>query len=297
MKQLKFLILFFVGLFLVVGCDHNSTISRIENKNLENSDSELRGVIYGQDSRFEATPQYAKITAAMAIFFPNSRLVPANSKYYFVKTESFAQTANLCPGERFAHQPIFGTCSGALVGPDLVLTAGHCVSAPEVCRDYSITFGWDVNKAKTGILSKDEIYRCQKILKIRDEPSNGYDYALIKLDRKVSIQPLKIAKKINPNFLLSASNPHGLPLKYDVAIGLEAYSPTMFKVKVDTSHSSSGSPLMDADGNIVGVLSMGNLDYYGVTMAGKTCYRLNVCKGNECTGQIYDNLKDLGPIF
>ena len=96
---------------------------------------------------------------------------------------------------------------------------------------------------------------------------------------------------------MSASYPHGLPLKYDLATDLEYYSPTMFKVKVDTSQSSSGSPLIDGDGNIVGVLSMGSLDYYDVNYAGGTCRRLRVCKGNECTGQIYDSLKDLGQIL
>ena len=158
----------------------------------------------------------------------------------------------MCSGERFENQPIFGSCSGALVATDIVLTAGHCVSGANACRDYSVTFGWDSEKAKTGILSKTDIYRCTKILKIKDDPYNGYDYALVKLDRKV---------------------------------------------KVDTSQSSSGSPLIDGDGNIVGVLSMGTLDYYDVNYAGGTCRRLRVCKGNECTGQIYDSLKDLGQNF
>ncbi len=290
MKLSKKVVLVLVSLFSLSACN-SSDVSL--NKNLDHK-PETQGVIYGQDSRFEASQKYSKVTAAMAIFFPNSRLTVANSGYYFLKTETFKKAAHLCPGERFENQPLFGSCSGALVGPDLVLTAGHCVSVANACSDYSVTFGWDVEKAKTGILSKTDIYRCTKILKIKDDPYNGYDYALVKLDRPVKAIPLKISKKINTKFLLSASYPHGLPLKYDIATDFEPYSPTMFKVKVDTSQSSSGSPLIDADGNIVGVLSMGNMDYTDeLSLPSGPCRRLRVCKGNECTGQIYDNLKDL----
>ena len=41
--------------------------------------------------------------------------------------DTLEEYATLCADERFVHQPVPGWCSGTLIGPDLVLTAGHCV--------------------------------------------------------------------------------------------------------------------------------------------------------------------------
>ncbi|MBC7171155.1 MAG: trypsin-like serine protease, partial [Polyangiaceae bacterium] len=53
-----------------------------------------------------------------------------------------AQGAPLCPDERYATQPSSAFCSGALVAPDLVLTAGHCVRTQAACDDTALVFGF-----------------------------------------------------------------------------------------------------------------------------------------------------------
>lgn len=290
MKNTVLKIALSVGLGFMVGCD--STPSE-----LANISTETTAVIYGEDSRQEISPALAELAQSVAVIFPNNRLRQFNSEYFLLNSKSLRDSEKLCPGERFEYQPILGTCTGALVGPDLVLTAGHCVSAPEVCKTYAVSFGWDLKKAQTGILAKKEIFHCKRILEIQDNPYQGLDYALIQLDRKVNAPILKIHKGGITEKLLSLSHPHGLPLKADYATAYEPYkhSTNMFKVQVDTSHSSSGSPLFNNRKEIVGVLSMGNMDFADASyrVQGETCRRIEVCKGYECTGQIFDGLHHL----
>jgi hypothetical protein len=89
-------------------------------------------VIRGEDGRIEAdeapNSQLKMQSDATVAIFDRKELFIALSKVRLKKTESLGEYWNLCPGQRFRTQPTNSFCSGALVGPDLILTAGHCVS-------------------------------------------------------------------------------------------------------------------------------------------------------------------------
>lgn len=49
----------------------------------------------------------------------------------------------MCAGERFTDQPAGSFCPVALVGPDLMLTAGHCLLSVEICGRKKLSLGYE----------------------------------------------------------------------------------------------------------------------------------------------------------
>ncbi|MFH0824320.1 MAG: trypsin-like serine protease, partial [Pseudomonadota bacterium] len=74
-------------------------------------------------------------------------------------TKSFGQAQRLCLKERFRDQPVGGDCTGFLVAPDIIATAGHCVRAENV-RDVRFVFGFEmVDQSSPRLIIKNgEIY-------------------------------------------------------------------------------------------------------------------------------------------
>jgi hypothetical protein len=110
-------------------------------------------VIYGQDDREEQcdspvdSPAYVWARSS-AMMVPTSALRHVGEHEIalaVVGTLSESMKASgrpLCSEERFQDEPVFsGVCSAFLVAPDVVVTAGHCVSAPGVCSDMAFVFG------------------------------------------------------------------------------------------------------------------------------------------------------------
>ncbi len=210
------------------------------------------------------------------------------------KAGTLGESFPLCKDEPFQDQPRLGFCSGVLVAANKVLTAGHCLPRETDCAQTSLLFGF-TNERTFHNIKQSELYHCKKIL--AQENSSTADFTLIELDRAVeNITPIVLADKAeletSTNFV-SYSHPLGLPLKKDQARLLEMKPQlTFFKVEVDTFKGSSGSPLFNQDGKLVGVLSTGSEDYleddqYRIQTQGG-CLNFNRCQESEtCTGERY----------
>ena len=115
-------------------------------------------VIYGDDNRldlFEATDglhlQLAQSTAAQ---IGNSTFIDDGvSDYYTIKGGTLQSGMNLCADERFANQTAVARCSGFLVGPDLLVTAGHCVTKQSDCDGFKWAFDYNVTDEGRPIIS------------------------------------------------------------------------------------------------------------------------------------------------
>ena len=158
-------------------------------QNFHNSD--IRNIsVYGGDNRkdyFEVGRMMKFFANSTVSLFADYNLVlnETNNTYEMGKAK-LGTSYNLKRGENFYNQPIAADCSGALVGEDLIFTAGHCTDGHMTCDNIKVVFGYSVKKRgvyPTGAPAEN-VYSCkERIAYSHDE--NG-DYALLKLDRKVS---------------------------------------------------------------------------------------------------------------
>ena len=237
--------------------------------------------IYGSDNRFDFYEAPAGIQALSnsVVSLWKSEKVKANHETgrYDLTTLRLGVRELLCPGNRFWLQKTGAYCSGALVGPDLVLTAGHCIKNAQDCANTRIVFGFKA--AKDGdngpdSIDKREVYGCSSIVKRTDDIAE--DFAVIKLDRKVTgHKPLLINRGVpvkEGKKLFMIGYPTGLPLK--VADGAKVTKISIygtFATDLDGFGGNSGSPIFNASTyKIEGVLTLGTEDYkvnYGCSNA------------------------------
>ncbi|MFM6929347.1 MAG: trypsin-like serine peptidase [Bdellovibrio sp.] len=267
MKSLAF------STFLILascGVQNESTIQTISGE----------AVIYGEDSRTEINDADLHYSLAQA----TAMIINSQTKYFSTLEEAYP----LCKNERFLEQKLMGSCSGVLISANKVLTASHCVDRKDSCANSKFVFGL------TSSTNITNIYKCKTITTI----DTVMDYAIVEMDRDVTdAKPVTVstrtALKLNES-VISLSYPLGLPLKKDFGkiITLDLMGNTRyFRAEVDTFRGSSGSPLFDSTGELIGILTNGADDIledeiYRVRMEGG-CVNFNHCKDNSCRGEVF----------
>jgi hypothetical protein len=220
-------------------------------------------------------------------------------------TRTLRDAENLCSGEAYAEQPVAPICSGFLVGPDLLVTAGHCYksfSTPEnVCKSFAWVFDYNKKSAShnpTKDISLQNIYLCHSIVEV--QLTDTMDFAIIRLDRKVqgrNVLKVRETGKVNSAAeLVVIGHPTGLPTKVSpkgkVTKNTEV---TTISATLDTFHGNSGSAVFDASTGLVeGILIQGKTDYRpSIPGNPDSCQVVNVCDENarNCT---FGN--EVGPI-
>jgi len=240
--------------------------------------------IYGADDRldyFEA-PADRQALAESVVSLWSSRWVKFETGKAKLFTASLQNAMGLCPGQRFGDQPVGAFCSGTLVGEDLVMTAGHCITDEAKCADTKLVFGFAVKAAGKypNSVPQGDVYTCKKIIK-RDLTDGflsslfhnyvsggpGPDYAVIQLDRKVAgRKPLPINKggKVavgDPLFVIG--HPVGLPLKVaGSATVRDTKAKYFYLADLDTFGGNSGSAVFNARTSLIeGILVRGDRDF------------------------------------
>ncbi len=263
-------------------------------------------VIYGKDDRkdiYQTTNALhltlAKSTAGMIKKNMFVTSMKANS-FDLQNTVSLEAAENVCPTEKFSQQPLAPICSGFLIGPDTLVTAGHCYNSfdkPEnVCRDFAWVFDYDMKSATydpTKNISAANIYSCKSVLTVQRD--SLYDFSIIRLDRKVvGRAPLKLRTSgtiSNTASLVIIGHPTGLPTKISangkINLNTEA---TRFSTSLDTFHGNSGSAVFDAvSGQVEGILIMGKNDYRPSILSNpNSCQVANLCDetANNCSAGV-----------
>jgi hypothetical protein len=236
--------------------------------------------IYGRDDREFVTHHSSLKLREMALsigYIVSEDYLERGFFKTLIKAKSLKETLNLCAGEKFESDRSVPNCSGFLVAPDVLVTAGHCFATEADCHTKKIIFDVDLSsQAKKGILvNRKNIYSCEQIL--FQNLQGVSDYAVIKLERATKNRPslsLNLTKKIEDNesvFMLG--HPFGLPLIISKKAKLsENTDLDLFKASLDSFEGNSGSPVINARTfKVEGILVNGQEDL--VQDSEKLCYR------------------------
>lgn len=249
-------------------------------------------VIYGTDNRRDVyqVKQARVLRAADAVvaLVKASDLRRQADGTYKLRTTRFSDEYHLCGSEPFVSQPLGCFCSGYLVAPDVVATAGHCVKSAAELPGVRFVFGFRMLNGTTArtIFPAADVYSGVALLG-RQQMEAGPDWALVRLDRLVgNRQPVAIrtgGKVPDRQSMFVIGHPCGLPAKFADGARVRDNTPAgFFAANLDTYGGNSGSPVFNRRTyQVEGTLVRGEADF--VSRDG--CNVSLVCPSTGCRGE------------
>jgi len=250
--------------------------------------------IYEVDNRMDikdvTNEKILEVADSVAALFTEGSVIDNGDGSSTLKTKKFGNSYNLCSTEKFRNQPIGAFCSGFLVAPNIIATAGHCVTNENISK-VRFVFGFrmvDDENART-IIKNSEIYKGVKLIN-RQQNSSGSDWSLVQLDRDVTdhkhVQIRRTGKIKNNEPVYVIGHPVGLPTKFaDGATVQNNEHDAYFVSNLDTYGGNSGSPVFNSRNEVEGVLVRGAEDFVmnGNCRVSLICSPASGCKGEDCT--------------
>lgn len=262
-------------------------------------------VIYGEDNRrdvyAETNPLFKKIALSTAGLISNSNLKSVGNQV-IISARSLKEVFQMCEDQKFNYQPTAAHCSGTLVAPDIIMTAGHCYdSGNNDCKNSSWVFDYKASKEKQSsvTVSEESVYRCAEVITMINDPFNKADHALIRLDRPVTgREPIKFQKapvKTGDDVLL-IGHPLGLPTKIADGAKVTKVTAYSFSTNTDSFTINSGSGLFNPKtGEAIGILAAGAMDLE--TKNGCSVNRVLKMEDAQETGMRLEQVRDALPQF
>jgi V8-like Glu-specific endopeptidase len=163
-------------------------------------------------------------------------------------------------------EEIVSTCSVTLIGPDTVITAGHC-HTPEEVLSASVIFNYQTNC--DGTRPAGYVGRFYKVVRVeRQRYPGGLDYSILQLripPGGLPIDPIPLRHDLPAakEQVFNVSHPNGAVKKLSIPhpgyATIATSSPAAIYVdEIDVSGGSSGSGLFDTSGRFLGILSNGS---------------------------------------
>lgn len=236
----------------------------------ESKDAAARGA-FGPDTRAEAKTrwEYRDYMRATATAIQKDQI--KGDKIYTMNLETWVKRVfgdyPLDEGVKFRDQPTAGFCTGFLIAPDILVTAGHCITNQEDLQNTVWIFDYtsDVSYNKSGgyiTIPESNQYYGVEILDTKLSQDRLYDYCVIRLNRKADRKPYKFrtgGAVSYDDLIAMIGSPSGLPLKVADSAHVtnnEDYS-TSFLTDLDAFHGNSGGPVFNLNGFIEGILVRG----------------------------------------
>lgn len=252
-----------------------------------------KAVVYGTDNRTDvyahpdATLRQRALQSTVALI-PADVIDASNPGNVRFWSYTLGQAEGLCSGQRFLNDPTASGCSGTLIGDDLVLTAGHCVSTASECASTRFVFKYA--KASASALepvTTADIFSCASVVARAITPS--VDFAVVRLSRSAAPRFTPSPVRRSTSSLVTGARVavigtgSGVPFKIDSGgMVRDPGNGLSFEVNTDTFGGNSGSAVYELDGySVAGILVEGDTDY----VSAGACNVVNVCPERGCSGE------------
>lgn len=259
-------------------------------------------VVYGDDNRieiYEAPLEWQNLADSTVALVFSQDLQDMEDGRVRVAQDIYSTSKNLCPEAEpnFRNQNSLAFCSGSLIAPNIVLTAGHCITTQSgsgswggiACDQVQMVFnfGYKTKNQDLDYLSNQDVYSCKKLI-YREQKNNGADFALVYLDRPVTNHiPLTLnweGKKQVGDPLVVIGHPVGIPTKIAAGARIRSFADGYFVSNLDTFGGNSGSAVLnEKTGWVEGVLVRGQSDFKKDYQ--RNCNVVNRCSDDGCRGE------------
>lgn len=237
-------------------------------------DLPVPAAIYGKDERqfvsSSTIPTVKRLSESVAMIVQKDEL-QANFLKVLIKADllSDKNLVNLCLDQKFAGHHSLNSCTGFLIAPDLMASAGHCFMSEDDCRNKVIVFGvTEKTETSNGYkVFKQSVYSCKEIVKSAFDADAMTDFAVIRLNKEVSGRaPLRLRQKgeiSKGDSVFMIGHPLGLPLVYSPGAKVNDVSEaSFFKATLDSFEGNSGSPVFNSKTlEVEGLLVRGEEDF------------------------------------
>lgn len=253
-----------------------------------------QATIYGENSLHEiqahADPKVREAGRSVAVEILNNSIPSSNIDGWTKISTSTPERRGICEGEPFLKQPVASVCTGFLIAPDLILTAGHCMGGGLSCSTAKWVFDYRLPESNPSqiLVPSSSIYSCTKI--VSASYANRLDYAIIKLDRPVlDRKPLTL--NTSPDIpqgleVMAITAPYGMALKTSTGSVREAPTLNYVTTNVDAMRGSSGGPIFRADTmEVIGLVAQGEEDLEAGPDFNLVCNVFKRCSNNDCRGE------------
>ena len=223
---------------------------------------------FGEDDRREVQDAegFEDYVRATAVMVPKSS-ISGNRIYGVSLREQLSQRFGLnafAEDVRFLDQPTAASCTGFLIAPDILVTAGHCIETLEDAKQYVWVFDYtnEMNfNGKYLEVDQEDVFEVVEVLSAELNDETESDYSVLRLARKSDRRPYRfrtgglIPTGVN---IFTVGSPTGIPLKLaENAVVVENTSENWFKSDIDVFPGNSGGPVFDRAGWIEGILVRG----------------------------------------
>jgi V8-like Glu-specific endopeptidase len=235
--------------------------------------TEVSRGVFGDDDRKEVKDaegfkEFARATAVMIA----KESIYDNEFYSWSLRERLQRqfgTNKFDENVKFLDQPAIGSCTGFLIAPNILVTAGHCINSMEDANKYVWVFDYtsesDFIDGRRLKFNAQNIYEVESIIASKLDNETDDDYALLRLSNKSNRAPYRFRTSgtvLENGAINTIGSPTGLPLKFSTNAVVVNNSPEKwFKSDIDAFPGNSGGPVFDQNGFIEGILVRGAVEY------------------------------------